>query len=67
LDLIEDQEYDSDDLRHNCHSDVDIYADEDPMFEYNKCHKHSFLDKRLEDRLHTYDQMRVSTFVKPSS
>lgn len=56
-DLEAAQDYDSDELNHNCHSDVDIYIDDDPMFEYNKCHKYSFLEKKCEDRLHNYDKM----------
>lgn len=34
-----EQDYDSDDLKHNCHSDPDLYYDPDPLYEYNKCNK----------------------------
>jgi hypothetical protein len=53
VEIIEDkyEDYDSDELKHNCHSDVDIYYDEDPLFEWNKCHITTFLDKKCSDRI----------------
>ena len=56
--------YDSDELKHNCHSDLDEYADTDPMYEYDKCNKYSNLEKKVESRLHTYEKMCVSTFTE---
>jgi len=32
-----DENHDSDELQHNCHSDVDIYRDFDIAYEYDKC------------------------------
>lgn len=52
---LQDDMVDSEDLKHNCHSDADIDLDSDPWFEYNKCHAHSFIEKRLEDRIYNFE------------
>jgi hypothetical protein len=55
-----DGDYDSDDLKHNCHSDPDLYYDEDPLYEYNKCNKLQFLEKRCLDPIYQFDTMSIS-------
>jgi hypothetical protein len=44
--------YDSDELKHNCHSEPDLSRDPDPLFEYNKCHKMQFLENKVESRIY---------------
>lgn len=60
-------DYDSDELKHYCHSDADDFQDPDPFFEYNKCHMCSFLQKKVEDPIYIYEPVRISnTFGLPS-
>jgi hypothetical protein len=43
---VPENDYDSDEIKHHCHSDVD--AEElDPYYEYNKCNQFKFLEKRI--------------------
>ena len=55
-----DDDYDSDELKHYCHSDGDDYLDPDPFFEYNKCHMCSFIEKKNEDPIYTYEPVQIS-------
>ena len=60
-------DYDSDELNHYCHSDADDFQDPDPFFEYNKCHMCSFLQKKVEDPIYIYEPVRISnTFGLPN-
>lgn len=64
--MQQDDDHDSDELRHNCHSDAESNLDSDPNFEYNKCHQISFLEKKCESRLHKFYPLQISTFGLPS-
>ena len=37
---------DMDELGHHCHSDMSSDADDDPFYEYNKCHKPTKLEQK---------------------
>jgi hypothetical protein len=55
--MNQDEDYDSDELKHNCHSDPDLLLDDDPMYEYNKCHTFSFIEKKCEDPTHKFERL----------
>lgn len=55
LHTLQDDLTGSEDLKHHCHSDADNDLDDDPWFEYNKCHTSSFIEKRLEDRIYNFE------------
>ena len=57
--LLDDYQYDSDELKHNCHSEPDMQVDLDPLFEYNKCHKLQFLDKKCEDKIYRFEPIQL--------
>lgn len=63
--LIDDGNYDSDELKHNCHSDADLFMDEDPLFEYNKCHKLQFLERKCEDKIYRFDPVHFGFSKEP--
>ena len=39
-----------DELGHHCHSDMSSDADDDPFYEYNKCHKPTKLEQKDLDK-----------------
>lgn len=65
LSELED-DHDSEELQHNCHSDLDWNQDSDPFYEYDKCDKLSWLEKKLQDRLHRFEPLNISRFGVPN-
>lgn len=45
--FVHELEYDSDEIRHHCHSDLDE-DEHDPYFEYNRCNQFEYLEKKIE-------------------
>lgn len=56
----DDSDHNSEELRHNCHSDADSKFDQNPFFEYNKCDTVSSIEKKLEDRIHRFQPIALS-------
>ena len=55
-------EYDSDEIKHHCHSDVD--EDEtDPYFEYNKCENFEFLEKKIYSKREVFIPINLNPFL----
>jgi len=48
-------------MAHHAHSDFDSEADDDPYFEYNKCHTHSKLDSKFA-KLPKLQKIEISRF-----
>ena len=57
---VDDSDHDSEELRHNCHSDADEKFDSNPFFEYNKCCSVSNIEKKLEDKIHKFQSISLS-------
>lgn len=60
---IQEPEYDSDEIRHHCHSEED---DEliDPYFEYNKCNTSSFIENKLiQNKFSEFTPVNLNQFV----
>jgi len=48
-------------MNHHIHSDLESDADEDPYFEYNKCHTHSKLENKLANP-QKFTKIEISRF-----
>ena len=65
LSELED-DHDSEELQHNCHSDFDCNQDDDPIYESDKCDQLSWLEKRIQDRVHRFEPLNISRFGVPN-
>jgi len=59
---IENDEYDSDELRVHCHSDLDLMEDPDPYFEYQKCHQVTQLENKIHSKFNQFEPISISRF-----
>jgi hypothetical protein len=59
--IVKEVEYDSDEIKHHCHSDLDS-TEEDPYFEYNKGNQYSFLEKKIVINGVKYEHLVMNQF-----
>ena len=43
----------------------DENEDDDPYYEYNKCHTYTFLEKKLQESFEKFEPVELSTFGLP--